>query len=175
MIRTRLRRRCRGSRASRYRLMPAFGKSRSSAHCRFPCSRYGLEGGLIGGGGWRQEWSGRRSSSASPTQTTHRGRHSRGVELFVEASLWAVLFINFGLLVTVVAHFVYDLVLFGLFAASGSSVEYRVTAAIIVLALLSPALAVLWRLARQRGFTTAPEEARFGAWTPIADEEPKRL
>ena len=98
--------------------------------------------------------------------------YSRGVEIFLDACFWAVLFINFGLIVTVVAHFAYDLVLFGIFAASGSSVEYRVTAAIILLALLAPALAVLWRWARQRGFTPAPEEARFGAWTRVAEEKP---
>jgi membrane protease YdiL (CAAX protease family) len=91
--------------------------------------------------------------------------YSRGVEIFVDACFWAVLFINFGLIVTVIAHFVYDLVLFGLFAATGSSVEYRVTAAILGVALLAPALAVLWRWVRQRGFTTAPEDARFAAWT----------
>ena len=96
--------------------------------------------------------------------------YSRGVELFLEACAWAVLFINFGLLVTVVAHFVYDLVLFGIFTASGSSTEYRVTAAIILLALLAPALVVGWRWVRQRGFTSAPEEARFGAWTQVAAE-----
>jgi membrane protease YdiL (CAAX protease family) len=97
--------------------------------------------------------------------------YSRGVELFLEACAWAVLFINFGLLVTVIAHFVYDLVLFGIFAGSGSSIEYRVTAAIILLALLAPALAVAWRWVRQRGFTSAPEEARFAAWTQVAAVE----
>jgi len=97
--------------------------------------------------------------------------YSRGVEIFLDACFWAVLFINFGLLVTVIAHFVYDLVLFGLFAASGHAVEYRVTAAIILLALLTPALVVAWRWVRQRGFVPTPEEARFAAWTPIAAEE----
>jgi membrane protease YdiL (CAAX protease family) len=100
--------------------------------------------------------------------------YSRGVELFLEACAWAVLFINFGILVTVVAHFVYDLVLFGIFAGSGSSIEYRVTAAIILLGLLAPALAVAWGWVRQRGFTSAPEEARFAAWTQVAAEEPAR-
>ena len=99
--------------------------------------------------------------------------YSRGVELFLDACFWAVLFVNFGLIVTVIAHFVYDLVLFGIFAATGSSIEYRVSAAIILLALLAPALVVLWRWARQRGFTTAPEDARFGAWTRLAAEEPR--
>ncbi|HMF88862.1 MAG TPA: CPBP family intramembrane glutamic endopeptidase, partial [Gemmatimonadaceae bacterium] len=97
--------------------------------------------------------------------------YSRGVELFLEACIWAVVFINFGLLVTVVAHFAYDLVLFGIFAAQGSSAGYRVTAAIILLALLAPALVVAWQWVRQRGFRGAPEEARFAAWTQPATEE----
>ncbi|MDB4870096.1 MAG: Abortive infection protein, partial [Gemmatimonadales bacterium] len=96
--------------------------------------------------------------------------YSRGVEIFVDACFWAVLFINFGLLVTVIAHFVYDLVLFGLFAASGSAIEYRVTAAIILLALLAPAFVVVWRWVKQRGFVPAPEDARFAAWTAVAAE-----
>jgi membrane protease YdiL (CAAX protease family) len=98
--------------------------------------------------------------------------YSRGVEIFLDACFWAVLFLSFGLLVTVVAHFVYDLVLFGIFAASGSAIEYRVTAAIILVALLTPALVVVWRWARQRAFMPAPEEARFAAWTPSTAEEP---
>jgi hypothetical protein len=98
--------------------------------------------------------------------------YSRGVEIFLDACFWAVLFLRFGLLLTVVAHVVYDAVLFGIFAASGSAPAYRVTAAIILLALLAPALVVLWRRLRQGGFTTAPEEARFGAWVPGAVEEP---
>jgi membrane protease YdiL (CAAX protease family) len=97
--------------------------------------------------------------------------YSRGVEIFLDACFWAVLFINFGILVTVIAHFVYDLVLFGLFAASGSAVEYRVTAAIILLVLMTPALVVVWRWVRQPGLVPAPEEARFVAWTPDAVEE----
>ena len=98
--------------------------------------------------------------------------YSRGVEIFVDACFWAVLFLNFGILVTVIAHFVYDLVLFGIFAASGTAIEYRVTAAIIILTLLAPALVVAWSWVRQRGLVPAPEDARFGAWTPVADEKP---
>ncbi len=98
--------------------------------------------------------------------------YSRGVEIFLDACFWAFLFLQFGLVVTVVAHFVYDAVLFGLFAAAGDAVEYRVTAAILAVALLAPALAVLWRAVRQRGFSPAPEHARFSAWTPLADQEP---
>ena len=97
--------------------------------------------------------------------------YSRGLEIFLDACFWAVLFIQFGLIVTVVAHFVYNTLLFGIFAAAGDALEYRVTAAIIAAALLTPALVVVWRAIRQRGFTRAPEEARFSAWTPSAEQE----
>lgn len=90
--------------------------------------------------------------------------YSRGVEIFLDAALWGVLFLRFGLLVTVLAHFVYDMVLFGLFAAAGSAMPYRITAAITLLVLLTPALAVAWRWIRQRGFLQLPADARFGAW-----------
>ena len=98
--------------------------------------------------------------------------YSRGVEIFIDACFWAVLFLRFGLLITVVAHFVYDAVLFGIFAASGSAAAYRVSAAIILLAILAPALVVLWRRVRQGRFDVAPEEARFHAWQPAADAAP---
>ncbi len=90
--------------------------------------------------------------------------YSRGVEIFLDACLWGVLFLRFGIIVTVVAHFVYDLTLFGIFAAMGSALEYRVTAAVILLALLAPAIAVKLRWLKQRGFVAAPDEARAGAW-----------
>ncbi len=98
--------------------------------------------------------------------------YSRGVEIFLDACFWAVLFINFGWIVTVVAHFAYDLVLFGLFAASGSATPYRVAAGIIVLALLAPALAVLSKWIRQRALPPAPDDARFAAWLPAPRELP---
>ncbi len=99
--------------------------------------------------------------------------YSRGMEIFLDACLWAVLFLWFGLLVTVLAHFVYDLVLFGSFAASGDALPYRVTAAVILLVLLAPALAVAWRWVRQRGLGALPDEARFRAWRPGTEFRPE--
>ena len=99
--------------------------------------------------------------------------YSRGIEIFFDACLWGVLFLRFGIVVTVVAHFVYDLTLFGLFAATGRALEYRVTAAVILLALLAPALAVAWRWVRQRRLVAAPSEARAGAWMNVERPEPR--
>ncbi|HWL39171.1 MAG TPA: hypothetical protein VNO75_02955, partial [Gemmatimonadaceae bacterium] len=53
----------------------------------------------------------------------------------------------------------------------GSAVEYRVTAAIILVTLLAPAIVVIWRWARQRSLPPAPDEARFSAWTAVAAED----
>ena len=97
--------------------------------------------------------------------------YSRGVEIFLDACFWGVLVVTVGVPVTIIAHFVYDLVLFGLFATSGSAVEYRVSVAMIVLALLAPALAVAWAWVRQRGLVTAPDDARFAAFTPSVEDE----
>jgi hypothetical protein len=92
--------------------------------------------------------------------------YSRGVEIFLEACLWAVLFLRFGILVPVLAHFFYDLVLFGLFATAGTAPEYRITAAVMLLTLAAPLLAVGWARLRQGGWLPLPDEARFGTWTP---------
>ncbi|MDA1080690.1 MAG: type II CAAX endopeptidase family protein [Gemmatimonadetes bacterium] len=90
--------------------------------------------------------------------------YSRGVEIFLDACFWGVLFLRFGFLVTVLAHFAYDVVLFSLFAATGSAPEYRIAAAVATLALLAPAIAVAWKAFRQGGLTPTPHDARFGAW-----------
>ncbi len=94
--------------------------------------------------------------------------YSRGAEIFLEACLWGTLFLVFGLLVTVLAHFLYDLVLFGSFATAGSAFPYRVTAAVVALVLLAPALSVAWRWLRQRSLVELPAEGRFVAWKPGA-------
>ena len=62
--------------------------------------------------------------------------------------------------------------LFGLFASSGTAPAYRITAVITALALASPALAVLWRRLRQGVLVAAPDDARFGAWTPVVRTAP---
>ncbi len=95
--------------------------------------------------------------------------YARGVELFAEAALWAVLYIRVGLVTTVVGHFTFDLILFGLFASAGTATPYRVALAVVVLAALAPALWVLRQFLKTGGLTAdAPDAARFSAWRPMA-------
>jgi hypothetical protein len=94
--------------------------------------------------------------------------YSRGVEIFLEACVWGFLFLRFGILVPVIAHFVYDLVLFGLFAAAGTAVQYRVSSIILLVALASPALSVAFAVWRQRGWVPLGTDAWFQGWSPTA-------
>ena len=98
--------------------------------------------------------------------------YSRGVEIFLEACVWGALFLRFGILTPIIAHFVYDLVLFGLFASVGSEAQYRVSAVILGLALLGPALSVLWAVWRQGGWIPLGTDATFGEWHPTAPAAP---
>lgn len=93
--------------------------------------------------------------------------YARGVELFAEALLWAVLYMRVGLITTIVGHFTFDLILFGLFASAGTAAPYRISLAVVALAVLAPALLVLSRAWRTRGLVAeAPDAARFSAWRP---------
>ncbi len=99
--------------------------------------------------------------------------YARGVELFAESVLWGVLFLRFGLPVTVIGHFLYDLLLFGLFAAAGTDLAYRLTLAAIVLLILAPALWTAWKLWRRAADAPEPADARFASWivAPVPPEE----
>ena len=99
--------------------------------------------------------------------------YSRGVELFVESSLWAVVVLLFGPLPTMLGHFLFDFILFNLFAGAGTGAAYRITAAIAVVLALTPLAAVVWKIARQRGLTDTLPSQSLGAWVrPTADDVP---
>jgi len=88
--------------------------------------------------------------------------YSRGVEIFFDACLWGALVVWLGPLATMLGHFLYDLILFGLFAAAGTAPAYRVSAAIIVLVALAPAMAVGWQWWRQRGLVEVSDSDLAG-------------
>jgi hypothetical protein len=99
--------------------------------------------------------------------------YARGVELFLEAALWAALYLTVGLPTTIVAHVLYDLAWFGLFALHGEGTAYRTTAVVVVSAGLLPALLVVQgALARRRALAAGRQVAvappRFADWRPRA-------
>jgi len=94
---------------------------------------------------------------------------SRGVELLIDASFWAVVFLRFGLLPAVIGHFAYNLVLFSLFTATGDAPVYRTAFAVCVTVLFVPALAVVVQVVRQRGLRPLPDDMRFGAAAGVVE------
>lgn len=100
--------------------------------------------------------------------------YARGVELFAEAALWAVLYLTVGLPVTIVAHVLYDLAWFGLFALNGRGAGYATTATIVVAAFFLPLgiVAVQWVRRRAAGVSDAQATAAvptLGAHEPLAE------
>ena len=100
--------------------------------------------------------------------------YSRGVELFVESSLWAVVVLVFGPLPTMLGHFLFDFVLFNLFAGAGTGPAYRITAAVAVVLTLVPAVAVLWKIVRQGGLTEVLPAQSLGAWVRVVERGAER-
>ncbi len=98
--------------------------------------------------------------------------YSRGVELFAEAVLWAVIFLRVGLVPTVVCHFTFDLFLFGLFAMAGDAPAYRLTLAVVLAVMLAPAVLVLWARWRRASLAPAWDAVTFAAWRGPADDDP---
>lgn len=104
--------------------------------------------------------------------------YSRGVELFLEAVLWAVLALRVGLPTTIVAHTLYDLTWFGLFALHGRGPAYRATAGAVLVAFALPALVVAgnwWQRRRALAAGLVPEPPpRFADVTRALDERNAR-
>jgi hypothetical protein len=90
--------------------------------------------------------------------------YSRGVELFAEAALWAVLYLRIGLPTTIVAHALYDLAWFGLFALHGRGSAYRGSAAAVLLAAGRPRSS-----SRRGGGARGPPRAPARRWARRRD------
>jgi hypothetical protein len=94
--------------------------------------------------------------------------YSRLVELVGPAFIWGLIFLQFGLLPTVILHALFDLVLMSIpvFLVHGHAGEVNQT--IVVAAALVPLLIVLLRRASIGAWVSLPPTLLNGAWTPAA-------
>jgi hypothetical protein len=96
--------------------------------------------------------------------------YSRLVELIVPSMIWALIFLRFGLLPTILLHTVFDLTLFSipvfLVDAPGAFVQQ----ALIIAAGLVPLAIILWRRVRAGAWRELPDALRNGAWRPLVPE-----
>ncbi|HEX8738536.1 MAG TPA: type II CAAX endopeptidase family protein [Casimicrobiaceae bacterium] len=89
---------------------------------------------------------------------------SRPAELFVPAIVWALIFLRFGLLPTIVLHACFDLSLFSiplfLVAARGAQLQQ----ALVIAAAAVPLAVVLWRRVQNGAWRPLPDALTNGAW-----------
>ncbi|MEP7208382.1 MAG: CPBP family intramembrane glutamic endopeptidase [Casimicrobiaceae bacterium] len=94
--------------------------------------------------------------------------YSRLVELLLPSLVWALLFLRFGLLVTILLHVLFDLALMSiplfLVDAPGSSLQR----ALVIAAGLVPLAIVLVQRWRAGAWHPFPQRLRNGAWQPSA-------
>jgi len=91
--------------------------------------------------------------------------YARVVELTAPALLWGVVYVRFGLVPTILAHFLYDLSLFSLVLFES---EALVDQGVIIAVALTPLALVLAARARFGARARPPSEAMNAAWSPPA-------
>ena len=93
--------------------------------------------------------------------------YSRLVELFVPAMIWALIFLRFGLLPTILLHALFDLTLMSiplfLVDAPGSDLQR----ALVVAAGITPLAIVIASRWRAGTWSELPAALRNGAWRPL--------
>ncbi|HSX86334.1 MAG TPA: CPBP family intramembrane glutamic endopeptidase, partial [Cellvibrio sp.] len=93
--------------------------------------------------------------------------YSRLIELFIPAMVFGVVYLRFGLMVCMLAHFEYDLVLMSLpiFIAEDSSLW--IDRALVISAGCAPLFAVIWTRWRRGALTALGDEFRNSSVTPV--------
>ena len=94
--------------------------------------------------------------------------YSRPVELFLPSIVWALLFLRFGLLPTILLHATFDLTLFSIPIFLVDAPGARVQQGLVIAAALVPLAAVALRRWQAGGWREMPDALRNGGWHPGA-------
>lgn len=92
--------------------------------------------------------------------------YSRPVELFVPALVWALIFLRFGLLPTILLHATFDLTLFAIPVFLVDAPGARLQQGLVIAAALLPLAIIALRRAQAGRWRELPEALRNGAWHP---------
>ena len=96
--------------------------------------------------------------------------YSRPVELLLPSIIWALIFLRFGLVPTILLHATFDLTLFAIPVFLVNAPGARVQQALVILAAFVPLAVVLVRRAQNGAFRELPDALRNGAWRPGSSE-----
>jgi hypothetical protein len=94
--------------------------------------------------------------------------YSRPVELFLPAIVWALIFLRFGLLPTILLHATFDLTLFAIPVFLVDAPGARLQQALVIGAALVPLAVIAVRRAQAGRWQELPAALRNGAWHPLA-------
>jgi len=92
--------------------------------------------------------------------------YSRPVELFLPAIVWALIFLRFGLLPTILLHATFDLTLFAIPVFLVDAPGARLQQALVIAAALVPLAVIALRRAQAGRWQELPAALRNGAWHP---------
>ncbi len=99
--------------------------------------------------------------------------YARLIELLVPSFIWGAIYLRFGLVTTIIAHFVYDVVWFSIpIFVSQTQYAYAYKIAIIFITLL-PLLYVLHARIRKGIWTLLPDTALNASWSPAMTAKEK--
>ena len=92
--------------------------------------------------------------------------YARLVELIVPSMIWALIFLRFGLLTTILLHAMFDLTLFAIPVFLVDAPFAFVQQALIGIAALVPLAIIAWRRIQAGAWGDLPDTLRNGAWQP---------
>ncbi len=101
--------------------------------------------------------------------------YSRLVELFVPAIVWALIFLRFGLVSTILLHWLFDLILMSIPLFLVDAPGVLASRALAIGVALVPLGVVLARRAVRGAWGELPDSLRNGAWQPTVSSPPTAI
>lgn len=99
--------------------------------------------------------------------------YARLIELLIPSFIWGAIYLKYGLLSTIIAHYVYDVIWFSipLFITNMSdTLAYK---GIIIIGALLPLLRIVYAGIKNGGLKKLGESARNSSWQPSQENEEK--
>lgn len=92
--------------------------------------------------------------------------YARLVEMFIPSLIWGIIYLKFGLLTTIISHYVYDVIWFSIpifITQTQDTVTYKI---MILIGIFLPLCIVLYARLRKGRWIELPAISRNAAWQP---------
>ena len=96
--------------------------------------------------------------------------YSRPVELILPSIVWALIYLRFGLLPTILLHATFDLALFSIPLFLLDAPGARLQQLLVIAAAAVPLFVIAWRRAQAGGWHELPDSLRNAAWRAVAPQ-----